>query len=307
MHLSYFCNVEKFCQHIEKLLAHHDFVVVPHLGGFVVQMQSAQLLPDRITPPLATVGFNPLMHHADGLLAIEISRSEHISYRMAVEYIEKEVEAINFRLKSTNQVRLGNLGFISKNESGNLQFQPIEKVDYLPGNYGLTDVYIKARSTNSKNESGKVTIQFHPARFYKYAAAVLLFAGLFATSNRVSDVRQADTANLASLSFLKSSELAIDSVAALSTDTVDLSTIEAPASTAFGFHVIVASLGDQESADTYCKSLLNDNFSNAQVLPPVKTYRVAIQSFSDRKKAIDFMENLRKTDSRFETAWVLCN
>ena len=132
--------MEKFCQHIEKLLAHHDFVVVPHLGGFVVQMQSAQLLPDRITPPLATIGFNPLMHHADGLLAIEISRSEHISYRMAVEYIEKEVEAINFRLKSTNQVRLGNLGFISKNESGNLQFQPIEKADYLPGNYGLTDV-----------------------------------------------------------------------------------------------------------------------------------------------------------------------
>lgn len=305
MHLSYFCNVEKFCQHIEKLLAHHDFVVVPHLGGFVVQMQSAQLLPDRITPPLATIGFNPLMHHADGLLAIEISRSEHISYRMAVEYIEKEVEAINFRLKSTRQVRLGNLGFLSKNETGNLQFQPIAKADYLPLNYGLTDIYIKARSLNSENESGKVTIQFHPARFYKYAAAVLLFAGLFATSNRVSDVRRAETANFASLTFLKSSEVAIDSVAALPTDTVDLSTNEASAS--FGFHVIVASLADQESADKYCKTLLNDNFANAQVLPPVRTYRVAIQSFSDRKQAIDFMENLRKTDSRFETAWVLCD
>lgn len=302
MHLTYFCNVEKFCQHIEKLLAHHDFVVVPHLGGFVVQMQSAQLLPDRITPPLATIGFNPLMHHADGLLAIEISRSEHISYRMAAEYIEKEVEAINFRLKSTRQVRLGNLGLLSKNETGNLQFQPIEKAHYLPINFGLTDVYIKARSLNSGKESGKVTIQFRTAGFYKYAAAVLLFAGLFATSNRVSDVRQADTADFSSLSFLKSST--INSVATLPTDTANLSTIDSSAS--FGFHVIVASLGDQESADTYCKSLLNENFANAQVLPPVRTYRVAIQSFSYRKQAIDFMENLRKTDSRFETAWVLC-
>ena len=55
LNLSYFCEVEKFFQHIEKLLAQHDYVVVPNLGGFVVQLQSAQLLSDQITPPVAIV------------------------------------------------------------------------------------------------------------------------------------------------------------------------------------------------------------------------------------------------------------
>ena len=298
--------MEKFCQHIEKLLAHHDFAVVPGLGGFVVQMQSAQLLPDRITPPLATIGFNPLMHHADGLLAIEISRSERISYRLAMEYIDKEVEAINYRLKSSGQVRLGNLGVVLKNKSGNLEFQPIEKADYLTQNYGLSDLYIRTRNSSTDKESGKITIKFRPSVFYKYAAACLLFGGLFLFSNPVSDVRQADYANFASLSFLNAPSVAIDSVTTTPTDTTSLVIQSQQPTESYDFHVIVASLGDQKSADKFCETLLENNFANAQVLPPVKTYRVAIQSFSDRNQAIEFMENLRKTDSRFETAWVLC-
>jgi len=107
---SYFCNVEKFCHHIEKLLAQHDYVVVPNLGGFVVQIQSAEILTDCITPPLSTIGFNPLMHHADGLLAIEIARSEQISYRKAMEYIVNEVENIKSNLNMVGNVSFGNLG-----------------------------------------------------------------------------------------------------------------------------------------------------------------------------------------------------
>ena len=48
----------------------------------------AVLFPDRITPPQSTIGFNPLMHHSDGLLAIEIAKTEGISYRAATELID---------------------------------------------------------------------------------------------------------------------------------------------------------------------------------------------------------------------------
>ena len=84
--------MENISKHIEKLLAQHDYVVVPDLGGFVVQHESAQILPDMIIPPLSTIAFNPLMLHADGLLTIEVSRSEQISYRNAADFIRKEVE-----------------------------------------------------------------------------------------------------------------------------------------------------------------------------------------------------------------------
>lgn len=72
------------------------------------------------------------------------------------------------------------------------------------------------------------------------------------------------------------------------------------------YHVVVASLPTRQSAENYCQTLKSENFECAHVLSPIKSYRVSIQSFVDRDEAIRYMENLRKSDSRFETAWVLC-
>ncbi|MDD3321886.1 MAG: SPOR domain-containing protein [Paludibacter sp.] len=298
--------MEQFCIHIEKLLAHHDFVVVPGLGGFVVQSQSAQIYPDYITPPLANIGFNPSMLNSDGLLAIEISRSQQISYRMAMEYIANEITGIRHRLKTNTEVKFGNLGTLTLDESGKIQFQPIEKADFLPQNFGLNTVFTQSISNKKNQKSAKVNIEFKPARFYKFAAAILLLLGLFLSTNEVSDVRQSNNANFSSFAFLKTPEITSDSIIALVTDSTVIAEPITEEATAH-FHVIVASLRDKDVAEKYCKSLLDKNFSSAKVLPPVRTYRVALRSFEDRDEAIQFMEHLRATDSRFETAWVLCD
>jgi hypothetical protein len=60
-----------------------------------------------------------------------------------------------------------------------------------------------------------------------------------------------------------------------------------------------------ESAEAY-KNMLIEDYQCAHVLEPVKTVRVAIQSFTNKQEAIVFMEQLRLKDKRFETAWVLC-
>jgi len=52
--------------------------------------------------------------------------------------------------------------------------------------------------------------------------------------------------------------------------------------------------------------LQKENYDCAHVLSPIKTYRIAIQSFNSKEEAIEFMLKLRKTDTRFATAWVLC-
>ena len=317
----YFCSVEKICQHIEKLLAQHDYVVVPNLGGFVVQMQSAQLLPDRITPPFATIAFNPLMHHADGLLAIEIARTEKISYRKAVEYIEKEIESIKLKLNSTGSIAFGNLGTISQDETGSLLFAPQPKVDFLPQNFQLSDLFIATKELRTIEHKKRITISMPSGNIFKYAAAAMILFGLFAVTPKVSDSRT-NSANLVNITFASKPKMkpqaktivAADSLKEIE-DTIKVASQEqSPTSTeakvskeVSNFHVIVASSSTKESAERYCKELVADNFKEAQVLPPVKTYRVAIQSFADREEAIRYMENLRQTDSRFETAWVLCN
>ncbi len=302
---NYFCDVEKFCQHIEKLLAQHDYVVVPGLGGFVVQMQSAELLTDSITPPLSTIGFNPLMHHADGLLAIEIARSEQISYRKAMEYIESEVENIKSNLDKSGNIPVGNLGTFYQQAPGNLFFSPEVTVGFLPQNFELTHLYFSQRNKLRKDEKPRITLTLPSTRVFKYASVACLIAGLFLVSPKLSDMRQPDSADIASSAFYNFSQKAVIAQAVKDTEKKSESIVQdvEPAN----YHVIVASLPTQEAAEDFCKELIGSNFHAAHVLPPSKTYRIAIQSFSDKDEAIQFMEHLRKSDTRFTTAWVYCN
>lgn len=295
--------MEKFCKHIEKLLAQHDYVVVPNLGGFVVQTQSASLFSDHITPPLSTIGFNPLMHHADGLLAIEIARSEKISYRMAMEYIEKEVENIKAEVQSNGNITVGDLGSFYRNEPGDLLFTPEVKAGFLPQNFELTNLYISPKDTQRTGEKPTITITFPSTRIFKYASVAMLIFGLFCIAPRMTDMRLVGNADIVTSAFYNSVKHPVDSSAIAVKQMPAQATIQEEQH----FHVIVASLPNQESADKFCQELVDADFATAHVLPPSNMYRIAIQSFTDRDKAIQFMETLRKTDKRFAEAWVFCN
>jgi nucleoid DNA-binding protein len=303
--------VENICKHIEKLLAQHDYVVVPNFGGFVVQNQSAVIMLNCIVAPKDTIGFNPLMHHSDGLLAIEIAKTESISYRMAMEMIDRAVEDINLKLQNSGNVQFGNLGDFQQTSSGNTYFQPSGSVDFLPQNFGLADVRVSARMVRRDEERRKVSFTLPSSNVYKYAAAAMLVFGLLFVSPDVNDVRRSSSADLSSFAFIKDSNAHFEkkTVAVIKQDTIAKDSVaKAPEVEAIAkFHVIVASLPTKVSADSYCKELATKEFTKANVVSSTKKYRVAIQSFTSRESAVTFMENLRKTDSRFETAWVLCN
>ena len=295
--------MEKFCDHIEKLLAQHEYVVVPGLGGFVVQHQSAKILDDCIFPPLDTIGFNPLMLHADGLLAIEISRTQKISYRQAMEYIQHEVENIQIKLNISSTVQLGNLGIIQKNSEGNLLFQPNSKSEFLPQNLGLSEIYISDKKKKSVDENRKVIITLPSNRTFRYAATILLIIGLFAIAPRVTDVKNNNSASLASLNFANTTRNIPKPVV----DSTRIIKIADISSDSLRFHVIVAGLPGKTGATRYCNILQNKSFQTAHVVHTKKYFLVAIQSFNSKTEAINYMQKLRKSNDEFEFAWVLCN
>lgn len=304
--------MENICKHIEKLLAQHDYIVVPNFGGFVVQNQSAVIMPNCIVAPKDTIGFNPLMHHSDGLLAIEIAKTESISYRMAMEMIDRAVENINLKLQTAGSVQFGNLGVFQQNASGNTHFQPCGSVDFLPQNFGLADVRVSTIMFRHDEERRKVSFTLPSSKAYKYAAAAMLVFGLLLISPEVNDVRRSNNnADFSSFAFIKDSNAHFEkkAVAVVKQDTVAKDSVVEVHEVVENakFHVIVASLPTKESADNYCKELATKEFSKANIVSSPKNYRVAVQSFTTRESAVIFMENLRKTDSRFETAWVLCN
>ena len=299
----------KINQHIEKLLAYHDYVVVPGLGGFVVQHQSAKITAGHISAPTATVGFNSLMQHADGLLAIEVARAERITYRKAVEIIESEVKEFKNQLLKSTPHQLGNLGFFSLNENGSLHFVPCTKVDFLPLNIGLNELFVSELERKAEKEAKKISFVLPTAKTFRYAAAAVLLTAMLMISPQMNDVRRAETADLLSLSVLK------PTVKTVVNDTLVLCSERSETMLSDGsvqnndsnlFHVVVASLPTQLSAEKLCESLKKEKFECAHVLKPVKSYRVSIRSFAEKAEAIAFMENLRASDERFKTAWVLC-
>ena len=64
----------------------------------------------------------------------------------------------------------------------------------------------------------------------------------------------------------------------------------------------MATLKDAEEYQEWLKSL---NYQHTRILPPVKTYRIAIESFTTKEEAIVYMQELRESKPQFADAWVL--
>jgi len=302
--------VKTITEHIEVLLARHDYVVVPGFGGFVLQFQHATVHENYIAPPCQTISFNPLMNQSDGLLAIEISRSRGISYRQATELILTEVNGFVGELSRENAGSLGRLGTFRKSETGTLLFEPVSFASFLPANTGFENVYVPQKS--AKKET--VIIRFNRQKFLRYAAAVALMIGLLFVSPQLNDVRINQQAGL----LPQHLETVVTPVQTTTADTLTkvqpcpelkTDTIQNEVkvtNNAELYHVVVASLATEKCAEGFCQELIAYGFECAHVLEPHKTYRVALKSFTDRAEAIQYMEELRRTDERFAEAWVLC-
>ncbi len=297
--------MEQFSEHIEKLLAYHDYVVVPQLGGFVTQKQSAIVTADKIYAPYTSIAFNPLLKHADGLLAIEIARSRGITFRRANEIIQEEVEKVYKQLNVGKNLLLGNIGTLLKDESGNIQFEPAAKISFLPGNFTLSDLHL-TQKTLATPKNDRLTITLPRAKTLRNVAAALLFLMLTGISQQVNNVQKTEFADLVSLEFIKIPEVTVTPNPCPELEIVKEDGVEVVANTQELYHVVVASLPQKDMAYRYCEELKSKNYECAHVLKPVKTYRVVIQSFHHKQEAIEFMEKLRKTDEQFSSAWVLC-
>lgn len=300
--------MEKIARHIETLLRRHDYVIVPDFGGFVLQNQSAVILSEQITPPLTTVSFNPLLNISDGLLAIEISRAENISFRQAVLEIEEGVHNLKAKLKSDKKAECGNLGVLTYNSDEKIIFVPSSGINFLPSNYGLGEVHISPLLKNTEPEKRQFTISLpSTAKIVRYTAAAMLAAGLIIFSPKINNQNEYADLNPVNLLTATTENTTSEVVAQSSfSNQKTVSTNTAADSEKAKFHVVVASLGSMKIAEKYCAELEAENYSKVHIIPSTKVYRVSIESFSSKDAAIATMEQLRKTSSQFADAWVLC-
>lgn len=174
--------------HIRYLLMHHDCVVVPGFGAFVMQTDSASF--DASTgcfmPPCRQVGFNAEVRHDDGMLAASVARREGVSYDVARKLIDNDIAMLRSRLTGSGMAILPRLGRFDISADGRLVFSPDEVHDTVNWCYaGLRPVAVSAMISEAVDSAVEehpailnVPFRHNVARWARVAASVALLVGL---------------------------------------------------------------------------------------------------------------------------------
>lgn len=145
--------------HIERLLLSHDCVIVPDLGGFVLQsVPAACEVGEHIFRPMRKdLLFNSTLKHQDGLLAESYMKAYRIDYSQAVERIGEDVEALRLRFNESGQVNLGTIGTFSRGNEGQYIFTPSADNLLNVSAYGLPSFYLTPLSLLKKEQEDTFT------------------------------------------------------------------------------------------------------------------------------------------------------
>ncbi len=151
-------RMEELFSLILNLLKQHTCVIVPGLGGFVVNEESAACAVDggNFVPPMRQVYFNQLLSHNDGLLVQEYMR-KNLTFEEADERVKQIVEKIKGELRERKSLSLGDWGvFVLSGKSLTfLQSRPIVEDRRA---FGLAEFYFPPL-VSDKQEDMKQEIQ----------------------------------------------------------------------------------------------------------------------------------------------------
>lgn len=92
---------------------------------------------NTFVPPLRTLGFNQNLTMNDSLLVQSYIESYDISYPEALRRIEDEVNELRQHLQTEGYYELNDIGTLTLNSEGNMEFRPCEAGILTPGLYGL--------------------------------------------------------------------------------------------------------------------------------------------------------------------------
>lgn len=311
--------------YISDLLFLHNCVIIPGLGGFVSNVQSAEIDVTRevVYPPHKTVVFNHALTADDGLLISYIAHKQKISYSTASEWLEREVKDIKHTLITDGLFVFKGIGAFYLDANKNFRFRTDLGKNYLGDSYGLSavklpsqfalKVFNKPKSVPIKNLEGVMVTRKTMLR----VAAILLpivgiatlipFADLFFSNN-------SSTQN-AGIGLKQKTELVLPKDSAISTpglvekggeiDEVSTQNRQAlyysESDEQFVYHIIAGSYNDRKHAQLLADRL-NKEVASAVVLHEGNKFRVSYQQFADRYEALKQLDFLRRTTS--EEFWL---
>ena len=149
-------------KNLEILLLHHDLVMVPGLGGFVVDYKQAQFDEnenDLLLPPARFVIFNRDLNVNDGLLVSAYMQNFDANYPQAYRQMELDVEELYNQLDVKGWVCLENVGTLRKDLEGRLFFEQIHNSTITPALFALPPIHVLSVAQLQNKEDISSNIQ----------------------------------------------------------------------------------------------------------------------------------------------------
>ena len=320
--------MDEISLHIDFLLHKHDCVIVPNLGGFVVNISDIERNGLwGLDAPSCELIFNSKLTYNDGLLAESLMKTKTISYDTAIEIINSACKELKDKLIKGEQVKWNNLGAfkgINKDtENNRVLFSP-SKFFIRPQYYGLTNARLNpATLFTSENNKKDNLIPLKP--FIQYissavAIGLLLFFIVVSYNNFDSKNQQADMVSK-SLIFNKNNFVASAKKESTKNDankithqtagtnnidsTPNINTSSSQLKSASNYYIIVGVYEVKDVAEKTLGALQNQGFNSASLLRRSGRLDVYSASFTDKQEAQTFLKKFKSENPRYRDAWLL--
>jgi hypothetical protein len=296
----------EFYSFLEHLLYEHECVIIPQLGGFVVNAKDFTFNEQegKIYPKKKYVAFNEKLKTDDRLLSTEWAKNKAISLKEASLEIADLSKRIKSELTSSGTVQLGNLGTFTLNQENRISFSPNPDFNadlsvfglfpvglgQIPARVEKKPVLIPAITTEDLPEISSTGHQ--PVKLtksvYVYALLAFLIGGLGAFFLTAPATNQSQS-SLNPIKIEKKVDVApAKTVAPAMVDTLPVKTIEAPVAAPANnpeikdedvIYLVAASFQSLKQAEKGLKEFKSRGFDQAEIIlknEQTKFYRISL-------------------------------
>lgn len=289
--------MEELSKYILDLLYLHNCVIIPNLGGFVGRYTSANIdeLKGIIKPPAKNIVFNNNLLKNDGLLIHYIAQSKKLSYRASKQWLDNNVSDIKHTLITDGLVIIPFLGafYLDKNEQ--IQFKVDVNKNLNGHSFGLNTLQLPIAKDQLQIVSHQNLQPMHSKKTLLKVAAILgpilLIAALIPFKNQIFKDNTQNAGLQPELSINKSANKKDTSVKEISTQKKQ-ALFYSEQEKKYEYHLIVGSYKSKDNAQIIVNKLTKDG-EDAYIVNQNGKYRVSIQKFEDRYKALKKLDFLR--------------
>ncbi len=321
-----------FGKHIKQLLATHDCVIIPGLGGFLIRHLPARYMEEEqmFLPPLRTATFNPCLTLDDGLLAQEYMRCGDLTYPEAVLTVRRETDKLRQALAVEGKAEIDGVGQLTQDIYGQLSFEMLSKAESIesPDSYGLGKTVLSPLHTSTVPKEVDITIpqpRETPIPFYnkkglsihlststlnKIAGMVIVFLLVFLFSTPFGSLTKEHQAAIlpASLELSPTAASPTQAVEKKETPVIHKGSIVSPQPLVQDnketYCLVLASGVTQANAEAFVQHLKEQHIK-ADIYKKGKMRRVVYASYPSKEEAQRELNRWKEKDSAFSNAWVM--